>query len=225
VVTNDRWGAGLKCKHGGYFSCDDHFNPGKLFPHKWENAMTVDKGSWGFRRIATADDYRTPQDIISELVSTVSCGGNLLLNVGPTKYGTIAPIMEERLLQLGEWLGINGDAIYSSNPWKVAQNDSIAKSVWYTAKPGDKRIFAIALEDGWPQAEDNDGEIRINLGSVKSNEIAIQSIRLLGYKDGQKDLVWEPCNGSNCKQGILITLPHSRLVCSQWAWTFVINYE
>jgi alpha-L-fucosidase len=85
VVTNDGWGSAFKCKHGGYFSCDDAFNPGKLFPHKWENAMTVDKGCWGFRRLTTADDYPTSQDIISELVSTVSWGGNLLLNVGPTK--------------------------------------------------------------------------------------------------------------------------------------------
>lgn len=58
-----------------------------------------------------------------------SCGGNLLLNVGPTAYGTIVPIFEERLLQVGQWLSVNGDAIYGTFPW-LYQNDTTSKSVW-----------------------------------------------------------------------------------------------
>ena len=60
---------------------------------------------------------------------TVSCGGNILLNVGPTKDGIIAPLYEERLTQMGEWLQVNGDAVYSSTPWKH-QNDTQAKNIW-----------------------------------------------------------------------------------------------
>ena len=30
VVVNDRWGKGDQCKHGGYFTCHDRFNPGQL---------------------------------------------------------------------------------------------------------------------------------------------------------------------------------------------------
>ena len=49
--------------------------------------------------------------LLYELVSTVAYGGNLLVNVGPAADGTISPIFEERLLQLGGWLKVNGAAI------------------------------------------------------------------------------------------------------------------
>lgn len=55
--------------------------------------------------------------------------GNLLINLGPTKEGTIAPIFQDRLTQLGDWLRINGEAIYNSRPW-IAQNDTVNPQVW-----------------------------------------------------------------------------------------------
>ena len=58
-----------------------------------------------------------------------SCGGNLLLNVGPTKDGRIMPIFEERLRQMGSWLKVNGEGIYSSRPWRK-QNDTVNSNVW-----------------------------------------------------------------------------------------------
>lgn len=64
-----------------------------------------------------------------ELVTTVTCGGNFLVNVGPTKEGTITPIFQERLTQMGEWLDVNGEAVFKSNPW-THQNDSATKNVW-----------------------------------------------------------------------------------------------
>ncbi len=65
--------------------------------------------------------------LISFLFS--SCGGNLLLNVGPTRDGMITPIFEERLRDLGAWLKINGEAIYFTKPWKI-QNDTLNGNVW-----------------------------------------------------------------------------------------------
>lgn len=53
----------------------------------------------------------------------------MLINVGPTKEGTIHPIFEERLRQMGEWLNVNGDAIYGTQPWTF-QNDTVTPNVW-----------------------------------------------------------------------------------------------
>lgn len=74
---------------------------GVLQPHKWENCMTLDKQSWGFRRDASLEDYFTTQELVHEMIVTVSCGGNILINVGPTKDGIISPIFEDRLKGLG----------------------------------------------------------------------------------------------------------------------------
>lgn len=59
--------------------------------------------------------------------------GNALINVGPTKEGIIVPIFEQRLLELGSWLDINGEAIYDTSPW-FYQKDSRNNDVWYTCK-------------------------------------------------------------------------------------------
>ena len=53
----------------------------------------------------------------------------MLMNVGPTKYGILAPIYLERLQGMGQWLKVNGEAIYSSKPWTY-QNDTVNSNVW-----------------------------------------------------------------------------------------------
>ena len=62
-----------------------------------------------------------------------SCGGNMLMNVGPPSHGYITPIYEERLRQMGAWLKVNGEGIYSSKPWTF-QNDTVTPGVWSVVK-------------------------------------------------------------------------------------------
>ena len=147
-------------KHGGFYSGPDKFNPGHVLQHKFEDAFTIDRSSWGYRRTMNIADVKNIEDLIAEIVAVISCNGNALVNVGPTKEGTIIPIFQERLIQMGDWLKLNGEAIYETRPW-THQNDSLSKTpqVWYTAK--EKTIYGIVL--GWP-----DSNI-LALGDVKTS--------------------------------------------------------
>ena len=119
------------CRHGDFYTCDDRYSPGHLLPHKWESCITVDRQSWGYRREMALADILSPEELVANLVEIVSCGGNMLLNVGPTSEGRIVPIFEERLRQMGCWLDLNGEAIFDTQPWRF-QNDSSTPNVWYS---------------------------------------------------------------------------------------------
>ncbi|XP_025835138.1 tissue alpha-L-fucosidase [Agrilus planipennis] len=205
VVVNDRWGKNCSCRHGDFYNCKDHYDPGTLQKHKWESATTVYKESWGHVKNTKLQDYRTPWELISLIVRTVSCGGNVLLNVGPTKEGTIDPIFQERLLQIGEWLSVNGEAIYETRPW-THQNDSIGDT-WYTHKPG--VIYATTLK--WP-----DNNV-LKLGHVNKSlfETGQVVITLLGYP---RKLKWVFENHT-----LSINFPERNLVSNDWAWSVKIT--
>jgi alpha-L-fucosidase len=61
----------------------------------------------------------SPRTLVLLLIDAVSRGGNLLLDIGPDGHGKIPPIMQERLLGIGEWLGTSGEAIFGTRPWKT----------------------------------------------------------------------------------------------------------
>ncbi|XP_054165346.1 alpha-L-fucosidase-like, partial [Oppia nitens] len=189
VVINDRWGAGTGGKHGSYFNYHDRYNPGVLQKHKWENAMTIDKHSWGYRRNAKSEDYLSTHELLTTLAQTISCGGNLLVNVGPSHDGLIKPIFEERLRDLGHWLSINGEAVYSSKPW-THQNDTKTPDVWYTMQEK-TTVYSIVLN--WPKNNE------LELGSVDHK--TVKSVDLLGEKG---NLTFKTGSGGHT----VVTFPH-----------------
>ena len=98
--------------------------------HPWEECRGMGD-SFGYCRRETVDDYKTGDELIQVLIKTVSSGGNLLLDIGPTADGRIPVIMQERLVQIGDWLKTNGEAIYGTKACKtVSEGDSI----YYTQK-------------------------------------------------------------------------------------------
>lgn len=117
VIVNDRWGAGLRFKHGGIYTPE--YQPDLDFEdHAWEESRGMGY-SYGYNREEDAWDYNSTQSLVLQLIDKVSRGGNFLLDIGPDEHGKIPPIMQERLLQMGEWLKTNGEAIYNTSRWKV----------------------------------------------------------------------------------------------------------
>jgi alpha-L-fucosidase len=85
-------------------------------PLFWQNDTSVSKNSWGY---VTNQDYKTAESIVGDLVDIASKNGALLLNIGPRPDGAIPEPEEQMLLQVGDWLNLNGEAIYGTRPWKV----------------------------------------------------------------------------------------------------------
>lgn len=86
---------------------------------KWENPATLGT-SYGYMQTEEEQDaYKSPTELIQLLCDVISKNGNLLLNIGPKADGTIPEGMQRRLLAMGAWLDVNGEAVYGSRPWTV----------------------------------------------------------------------------------------------------------
>jgi alpha-L-fucosidase len=138
VVVNDRWGKESRHVHGGYYTTEYGAGlPGAT--HAWEENRGIGH-SYGYNRNEDLADYATGQRLLLTLLDTVSRGGNLLLNVGPTADGRIPVEMQDRLAYLGRWLAINGEAIYGTRTfrdgaqWTAGRQQAVDTSTNYRAK-------------------------------------------------------------------------------------------
>ena len=194
IVVNDRWGSETRSKHGGFYTTEygligDKEGIDNAVPHVWEECRGIGT-SFGFNRTEGLSDYSTAGQLIRLLVSTVSAGGNLLLDIGPAADGTIPVIMQQRLLEIGGWLKINGEAIYSTRAYiKTKMDEEINpetnKSLFFTQK--DKEVYIICL--GWPR-----GEIKLK-GLDMTNKIEVSLLgtnRSVSVKKSRGSLLITP---------------------------------
>lgn len=207
IIVNSRWGTG---SGGDYSTGGDRFTPGKLLSYKWESCFTVQKSSWGYDRTEDISKYFSTTALVQQLVNVVSTGGNLLLNVGPTADGRIVPAFEDRLLGIGAWLKVNGEAIYGTRPWAKAQEDTSAKTVMYTSAKGKAVVYAISF--AWPKAAS--GVVTL----TQPTATADTTVSLLGYS-GSLSFKALP------QGGMAITVPQlsvSEMPCEH-AWVFALH--
>ena len=120
--------------------------PGMPLPGAWETCMTMGT-AWQYQ--PQNEHYKSGGELIRLLIQTRAKGGNLLLNVGPKPNGELPIEEEERLREMGLWMFVNSDAIYSVRPWVITNEGDI----WFTKKKDSKTLYAIVESDApWPRA-------------------------------------------------------------------------
>lgn len=167
---------------------------GKISPFFWQTDTPVDRKSWCYIK---DPNYKTPQQIVQDLIDVVSKNGCYLLDFGPRPDGTFPEEQVEIMKAIGRWLKINGEAIYGSRPWRIygegptkeavgefVDNEPVpytGKDIRYTRK-GDV-LYATIL--GEPE-----GKVDIKaLGTyIRLYEDDIGDVRLLGKEEPMR---WE----------------------------------
>ncbi|MGE5420974.1 MAG: alpha-L-fucosidase [Chloroflexota bacterium] len=189
VVVNDRWGSETRSKHGGIYTTEygligEKEGIDNTVPHPWEECRGIGT-SFGFNRTEGLSDYSTAEQLVKLLISTVSAGGNLLLDIGPAADGTIPVIMQQRLMEIGKWLKTNGEAIYGSRAFIRTKKDEginpgTNKNVFFTQR--DKDLYVIFTE--WPTEPVVLNNIRLsgNVSAMLLGENAQVRIKASGNK-------------------------------------------
>jgi alpha-L-fucosidase len=179
----------------------------KLAPFKWLTDDAIDWKSWSH---VQNPSYKTAGRIVGELVDIVSKNGNLLLDITPTAEGVMPEAVVERLLAIGKWLEVNGEAIYGTRPWKVFGEgptqvkdgmfgeekipDFVAQDIRFTSRW--KTLYAIALD--WPSAPN----LLIKSLNTRDRLLAKGEIANISLLSSDAKLTWQ-----HDAEGLKINLP------------------
>ena len=162
----------------------------------WESCMTMND-TWGFKK--SDAKWKSSETLIHNLIDIAAKGGNYLLNVGPTAEGVIPAASVERLSEMGDWLKVNGEAIYSTHSTKKYKENDAS----FTISKDGSLVYAIITQ---PVS----GELMLKTVEVKQGS----KIYMLGLKNPLEYTVDESGN-------LRIKWP-SQLPC-KYAWTIRIE--
>jgi len=147
IIVNDRLDL-LDVPGGWDFKTPEQFKPrgwvevnGKRVP--WETCQTF-SGSWGYHRDEAT--WKSARQLLVLLIETVSKGGNLLLNVGPTARGTFDNRALDKLRDIGEWMKLHNRSLYGCT--QAPEEFNAPDNCILTYNPDKKRLYVHVLD--WP---------------------------------------------------------------------------
>jgi alpha-L-fucosidase len=132
--------------------------------------------------------YRSKEWLVNTLTDIVAHGGNVMLSIAPMANGRFPQETIERLEYAGDWLRVNGEAIYKTRPWNVIKEGA---DVRYTRSKDGRYVYAISLKQPGKQ---------LKLTSVRAVEVS--KINMLGLRGG---LHWR-----QGPDGLIIDVPETR---------------
>ena len=145
IIVNDR--ADLKDYWGGWdFTTPEQFKVEK-WPEEngvkipWETCQTF-SGSWGYYRDELT--WKDKKQLLVLLIESVSKGGNLLLNVGPTARGTFDHRADKALAEMGQWMKFNSRSIYGCT--QAPEEFTVPDNTLLTFNPETKRLYIHLLD-------------------------------------------------------------------------------
>jgi len=149
VCVNDRWGKETRGVHGGFYTTEydlvhDQKGVGET-TRPWEECRGIGT-SFGYNQVEGPGNYMTSDALVDLLIEKVAGGGNLLLDVGPTADGRIPVIQQQRLIDMGKWLDINGEAIYETRKWEGSKNND-QENIFFTKKGKDLYVLCTTFPE------------------------------------------------------------------------------
>ncbi|WP_018382077.1 alpha-L-fucosidase [Wenjunlia vitaminophila] len=171
---------------------------------KWESSRGLDPYSYGYNQATPDDMYMTAEAIVHSLVDIVSKNGNFLLDIGPRADGTIPEVMQTRLRETGEWLAVNGEAIYDTTYW--ARMAQLGEDLRFTVRQNEAfYIHSLAAPGAKLTVE---APVPIRSGD---------KVTLLGYK---RPLTWTVRNGA-----LVIDVPEAARKAGKHVWVFKVEWQ
>jgi alpha-L-fucosidase len=164
-------------------------------PWQTDDAMTL--GAWCYTKNAV---YQEPITLLHKFIDIVSKNGNYLLAVGPKADGTLPQEVMDRLKVFGDWLAVNGEAIYETRPWDIAEEGEVR----FTQSKDASKVFAIVLAQP---------EGKLNINALAAGKKQVNSVKMLGYSG---KIHWKQASTS-----LQITMPKN--IPCDYAWSFLIH--
>ena len=180
----------------------------------WETPGTLNN-TWGYKSYDV--DWKSTKELVYWIMAIASKGGNYLLNIGPKGDGSIPRESINQLQKIGEWMSVNGEAIYGTQSWAVTHEgptkieiksttqrqregfraDFQEQDFWFTQK--NNTLYILALE--WP----DDGTVTIKSLSYPNDFTSAKIIKVF-MLGSEAEIEW-----SQMEEGLIVTLPAKRL--------------